>query len=56
MNDEGSFGAGFALGFFLGLIGLAIAICTGNGKTIKGSAVGLIAIILLCGIFGFAIL
>lgn len=38
-NDNSSFGAGFALGFFLGLIGLVIALCLGeSGSNIRRGA------------------
>lgn len=37
---EGSFGAGFALGFFLGIIGIVIAVALDKKQTLKGSAIG----------------
>ena len=40
--DQGSGGGGFCLGFFLGLIGLIIAICGGKPDTKTGAIVGFI--------------
>lgn len=38
-NDNSSFGGGFALGFFLGLVGLIIALCLGeSGSNIRRGA------------------
>ena len=39
-EDEGSAGGGFALGFFLGLIGLIIAIAINKSATRKGAVAG----------------
>ena len=41
-EDEGSSGGGFALGFFLGLIGLIIAACVGKKNTKSGAVSGFI--------------
>ena len=41
MNDDGSYGIGFILGFLLGLIGIIIACAIGKSRTIKGSVIGI---------------
>ena len=41
-EDEGSSGAGFALGFLLGLIGMIIAACVGKKNTKSGAVAGFI--------------
>ena len=38
--DDGSYGGGFALGFFLGVIGLIIAIAINKEQTRKGAVTG----------------
>lgn len=39
-QDKGSFGAGWALGFLLGVIGLIIALCIGKQETTRGAKWG----------------
>ena len=41
-RDQGSYGAGFALGFFLGLIGLIIAMAIDKPETRRGAVTGFI--------------
>jgi len=41
-RDVGSFGAGWALGFLLGVIGLIIALCIGKEETMRGAKWGFI--------------
>ena len=45
--DEGSYWAGFALGFFLGLIGLIIAIAIDKSETKRGAVTGFIISIVI---------
>lgn len=46
-QDEGSFGAGWALGFLLGLVGLIIALCVGKDETKRGAKWGFIIYIVI---------
>ena len=41
-RDQGSYGAGFALGFILGLVGLIIAIAIDKPETRRGAVTGFI--------------
>ena len=41
-EDKGSFGGGFALGFFIGLIGVIVAACVGKKDTKSGALVGFV--------------
>lgn len=52
--DNTSFGGGFALGFFLGLIGLLIALAIGpSGSNIRrGAGYGLLTWVILDIVFG----
>ena len=45
--EEGSYWAGFALGFFLGLIGLIIAIAIDKSETKRGAVTGFIISIVI---------
>ena len=41
MNEEdASWGIGFVIGFFLGVIGILIAVAIGKKKTMKGAGAG----------------
>lgn len=40
MEDEGSIGVGIILGFFLGVLGLIIAVVIGKPLTTKGAIIG----------------
>ena len=54
-EDKGSYGAGFLLGFCLGIFGLIIAVATGKEDTKRGSYAGfgfsmaITIILLICG-------
>lgn len=48
LEDEGSYGAGFALGLLLGIIGIIIAAAIGKKQTLKGSATGMLVWIFIC--------
>jgi len=52
-REEGSEGAGFALGFFLGILGLIIALCLSKPKTVKGAVSGFVTGISVIIIFSF---
>ena len=39
-EEEGSWGMGFIIGFFLGIIGVLIAAAIGKKQTLKGSGAG----------------
>lgn len=45
--DSGSTGIGFILGFFLGIIGLIIALCLDKPDTRTGAAIGFVVELLL---------
>ena len=48
LEDEGSYGAGFALGLLLGIVGIIIAAAIGKKQTLKGSAAGMLVWIFIC--------
>ncbi len=49
-QDQGSYGAGFALGFFLGLVGLIIAIAIDKPETRRGAATGFIVSLIISAV------
>jgi len=51
-ENEGSYSAGFVLGFFLGFIGLLIAFLSHKEETRKGSLVGFAFLVVLGIIVG----
>ena len=46
-SSQGSYGAGWALGFFLGLIGLIIGLCIDKSETKRGAIAGFIVAVVL---------
>ena len=49
-SNEGSYGCGIALGFFVGIIGLIIAVALNQPLTKKGAIHGFIARLVISGI------
>ena len=54
-KDKGSYRGGFALGFFLGLVGLVIALCLDKSNTKRGAAHGMLALIISSIVIGVCV-
>ena len=54
--DEGSYGGGFALGFFLGIAGLLVAITLDKPETRRGAAHGFITAVVTVAVISVCVL